>query len=89
MVNFSPLGKDSGGFATPAGLGLSFAGTGVAAHRIPVPQKNVKEMTIRMRMDLLNFSSIVPPITKSYDKIYLYISSKFNANLILKDFDRG
>jgi len=87
MVNFSPLGKDSGGFATSAGLGLSFPGTGVAAHRIPVPQKNVKEMMIEMRMDLLNFSSIAPPKTKNYDKIYLYISSKFNANLILKDFD--
>jgi hypothetical protein len=61
MVNFSPLGEDSGGFATPAGLGFSFPGTGVAAHRIPVPQKNVKEMIIEMRMDLLNFNSIVPP----------------------------
>jgi hypothetical protein len=63
-------------------LGFSFPGTGVAAHRIAVPQKNVKEKMLEIRMDLLNFNSIVPPKIKSYDKIYLYIPSKFNANLI-------
>jgi hypothetical protein len=67
---------------TSAGLGLSFSGPGLAAQRTPMDQKNVEKITIRIRMDLLNFNSIVPPKIKRYDKIYLYISSKFNANLI-------
>jgi hypothetical protein len=72
---------------TSAGLGLSFSGAGFAAQRNPGPQKTVKGMTIRIRMNLLNFSLIGLPKIKSYNKIYLYISPRFNPNLIFKDFD--
>jgi hypothetical protein len=86
-TNFSPFFPVSGGLVTSAGLGLSFSGASFAAQRNPSPQKTVKGMAIRIRMNLLNFSLIGPPKIKSYNKIYLYISPKFNPNLIFKDFD--
>jgi hypothetical protein len=64
MINFSPFGRDSRGLVTAAGLGLSFSAAGLAARRTPMPQKSVKETTIRMKMDLLNLSSMVPPKIK-------------------------
>jgi len=59
MITFSPFGKDSGGFVTTAGLGLSFAG--VAAQRAPYPQKRTIEITTKTKSDLANFILIVPP----------------------------
>ena len=61
MMNFSPFSPGSEGLVTTAGLGLSFSGTGFAAHINPKPKKRVKEMIRKMRIDLLYLDFIIPP----------------------------
>jgi hypothetical protein len=59
MIIFSPFGKDSGGFVSTGGLGLSFAG--VAALRVPYPPKRAIEIAMQAKSDLENFVLIVSP----------------------------
>jgi hypothetical protein len=77
MMNFSPFSPGSEGLVTTAGLGLSFSGTGFAAHRNPRPKKRVKEMIRKMRIDLLYLDFIIPPKMKN--------SSPPSLPLLLKD----
>ena len=58
---FSPFGKDSGGFFTTGGLGLSFSRAGFSAQRNPRPKKRAMEMVRKMRIDAFIFDSILPP----------------------------
>jgi hypothetical protein len=60
-VNFSAFLAGSGGWVVPAGLTLSFSGTGVAAHTTPEPQKSDTEMMRQKKIDFLSLDSMPPP----------------------------
>lgn len=83
MINFSPFFGVSAGLVTAAGLGLSFSGVGVAAHRNVVNKKRVREIVIRMEIDLLTFDFIIPPEFKKCSLPPFFPISRFGEEIEL------
>lgn len=76
MINFSPFLALSGGLVTSVGFVPPFSDAGVAAQRIPHPQKRAIEMATKTKRDLLNFILIVPPT--EYQKHHTRLTLEMN-----------
>lgn len=83
MINFSAFFGVSTGLVTAAGLGPSFSGVGIAAHKNLENKKRVREIVIRADIDLLTFDFIIPPGFKKCSLPPFFSISRFGEEMEL------